>query len=420
MHTLRFRRLTAPRSALIIWLLSITMVPIWISVHVLATVPIYCMVAVIIVVFAVTFGSHHIEFSAFDAYLIAILGVASLAMDDVNRGVLAEMAVRWVLPYFVIRILAAAAGLQFTVDALSVLLAVVGGLAVIELFFAWHPFVNWSVDWNAKSPEFETWHLIQSRGGTDRSTWAFGHSIALGGSLVLAIPFIAHASFRIPWKVLMFIAVGCGIITTGSRGAMLAAALTGCLTMAYLAREQASRTVAVLVAAAATFLVGPHVMPIIEEWAAGSSTEEQVSATYRSYLYETYLPIIKWFGRCPDFFPGNTSLDSVDSAVLYLGVTWGWIITAMIVLPLFVVVARVVAGRGSVPEIALVGQIPLFLTVGLITQYQSMIFIVVGLAVQFIKAEKTNALHLPDRPDIGEDVGSGHRPANADGTISVR
>ncbi|MUL63472.1 hypothetical protein BOO86_03260 [Mycobacterium sp. CBMA 234] len=402
------------------WLLSITMVPIWISVHFIATMPIYSIVATIIIVLAVTVGGQHIQFTAFDAYLLAILGSASLAMDDVNQGVWAEMAVRWVIPYFAIRILAAAAGLQFTIDAISVILAIVGGLAVIELFFSWHPFVNWSVDWNAKSPEFETWHLIQSRGGTDRSTWAFGHSIALGGSLVLSIPFIARASFRIPWKVLMLAAVCAGIFTTGSRGAMMAAALTGCLTMAYLARQQAARTVAVLVATATTFLVGPQVMPVIEEWAAGSSVEEQVSATYRSYLYETYVPIIKWFGRCPDFFPGNTSLDSVDSAVLYLGVTWGWIITALIVFPLLVIVARVVTGNGSTAEIALVGQIPLFLTVGLITQYQSLVFIVVALAVQIAKGEKLELPPTPDRPDAPQNFGLTDYPPKADSAIAER
>ncbi|MDR3662947.1 MAG: hypothetical protein P4L86_21605 [Mycobacterium sp.] len=379
------------------------MVPVWISLHFIATTPIYCIVAVIIIIVAVTVGGHRIEFTAFDAYLVAILGVASLAIDEINQGVWAEMAIRWVIPYFAIRILAAAAGLQFTINAISVFLAVVGVLAVIEFFFFWHPFVNWSVDWNSKSPEFETWHLIQSRGGTDRSTWAFGHSIALGGSLVLSIPFIARTSFRNPWKVLMLVAVGGGIFTTESRGALLAAALTGCLTIAYLAKQPAARTIAVLVAAATTFLVGPKIMPVIEEWAAGSSAEEQVSATFRSYLYETYLPEIRWFGRCPDFFPGNTSLDSVDSAVLYLGVTWGWIVTAMIVLPLLVVVLRVVAGRGSAAEIALVGQIPLFLTVGLITQYQSLIFIAAGLAVQFVKSGKTELAHPHDRSDVRQD-----------------
>ncbi len=413
MHRLPLTRFTAPQLALIAWLLSITMVPIWISVHFVATTPIYSIVAAIIIAVAIILG-YRIRFTLFDGYLVAILVVASLAIDEVNQGVWAEMAIRWVIPYFAIRILATATGLQFTINALSLILAVVGGLAVVEFFFSWHPFVNWTVDWNAKSPEFETWHLIQSRGGTDRSTWAFGHSIALGGSLVLSIPFIARSSFRGPWKVLMFAAIGSGIVTTGSRGAIMAAGVTGCLTIAYLARQQAGRIIAVLAAAASALLIVPKIMPIIEEWAAGTSTEEQVSAIYRSYLYETYLPEIRWFGRYPDFVPGNTSLDSVDSAVLYLGITWGWIITAMIVLPLLVVVLRVVAGRGSAAEIALVGQIPLFLTVGLITQYESLVFIVAGLAVQFIKSEPIVLAHSDDRSDVPQDIDLKGRPIKPD------
>ncbi|MUL76169.1 hypothetical protein [Mycolicibacterium sp. CBMA 226] len=343
----------------------------------------------LLMIITVAIGGHRIEFKIFDGYLILIMSVAALAVDSVNQGMLAEMVVRWLIPYFAIRILAPAAGIRFTIDAISIILAIVGGLAVIEFFFSWHPFVNWSVGWNAKSIEFQTWHQIQTRAGSDRSTWAFGHAIALGGSLSLSIPLIARATFRNAWKVTMFVAVGAGIITSGSRSALLAAALTGGLTIAYTARELANRILAMLIAAATALLIGPQVLPVFQEWAAGASTEEQGSAYFRSYLYELYLPKIQWFGRSPDFFNGTALTDSIDSALLYIGVNWGWIITGIIVFPLLVVVMRVAAGRASAPEIALAGQIPLFLTVALLTQYESLIFIFAGLAVQFTKTTKT-------------------------------
>lgn len=413
MHTLSSRKLTRPQLALLIWLLSIAMVPIWISIRFIATVPIHCVVALLMII-AVAIDGHRIEFHIFDGYLILIVGVALLAVDNVNQGMLAEFVIRWLIPYFAIRILAPAAGIQFTIDAISLMLAIVGGLALIEFLLSWHPFVSWTVEWNAKSTEYQTWHHVQTRAGSDRSTWAFGHAIALGGSLALSIPLIASASFRNGWKVLMLVTVGVGIITTGSRGALLAAALTGILTWIYTARDQANRILAMLVAAGTALLVGPQLVPAIEDWAAGASMEEQGSAYFRSYLYETYLPKIQWFGRAPDFFNSNALKDSIDSALLYIGLNWGWIITGIIVLPLLVVVLRVVASRASAAEIALAGQIPLFLTVALLTQYESLIFIVAGLAVQLGRTEQTTQKEASEPRGIRGETGSMPQATSAD------
>lgn len=387
-----------------VWLLSIAMVPIWISIRFIATVPIHCVVA-LLMISAVVIGGHRIQFHIFDGYLMLIVGVAALAVDPINQGMLAEIVVRWVIPYFAIRILAPAAGIQFTIDAVSLMLAIVGGFAVIELLLSWHPFVTWTVDWNSKSVEYQTWRHVQTRAGSDRSTWAFGHAIALGGSLALSIPLIARSSFRSSWKVLMLVAVGAGIITTGSRGALLAAALTGSLTLAYTARAHAVRILVMLIGAATALVIGPQVTPAIEEWAAGASTEEQGSAYFRSYLYETYLPKIQWFGRSPDFFNSTALRDSIDSALLYIGVNWGWIITGIIVLPLLVVVLRVVSSHASAAEIALTGQIPLFLTVALLTQYESLIFIFAGLAVQLATTEQTKHEEALGTRGIRSDTG---------------
>jgi len=389
------------------------MVPIWISIRFVATIPIHCTVALLAII-AVAIGGHRFQFHIFDGYLILIVGVAALAVDNVNQGMLAEIVVRWIIPYFAIRILAPAAGIQFTVDAISLMLAVVGCLAVIEFLLSWHPFVSWTVDWNSKSNEFQTWHQIQTRGGSDRSTWAFGHAIALGGSLALSIPLIARASFRNSWKIFMFIAVAAGIVTSGSRSAMLAAALTAGLTMAYTAGHQANRILAILTAAATALLIGPRILPAFEQWAAGTSAEEQGSAYFRSYLYELYLPKIQWFGRSPDFFNGTALTDSIDSALLYIGVNWGWIITGIIVFPLLVVIFRVVVGRASGPEIALAGQVPLFLTVALLTQYESLIFIFAGLAVQLAKSEQMPTVDDSEPSDSRADSGSGASSTNAD------
>ena len=57
MRALSSRVITLPEFALMGWLLSITMVPIWISIRFVATIPIHCVVALLAII-AVTLGGH--------------------------------------------------------------------------------------------------------------------------------------------------------------------------------------------------------------------------------------------------------------------------------------------------------------------------------------------------------------------------
>ncbi len=371
-----------PRVGLVLWLLSLTMIPIWFNVHFFTTIPVHCIVAIMVAATAV--GHRRFEFNAFDAYLALFLMVALVAVSYNNSytPMWSEMVVRWATPYFAIRVLAPAAGMRFSTEAFAVVLALVGGLATAEFALVWHPFASWNVNWNSLSAEYATWSPIQNRGGLDRSEWAFGHSIALGGTLALAIPFIARSALRGGWKVLLLLAVGGGIMTTASRSAMLAAAITAFMCLAYTASRRAVRTVAVLVLVA-TLIAAPFVAPTLQDWAEGSSVEAQTSASYRNDLYTAYAPLIEWFGRSARYFASRGAVtDSVDSAVLHIGLNFGWVVLALALLPLLACVVRVAAGRATTAEIALVGQIPLLTTVALITQYQSFVFIVVGFAVQ--------------------------------------
>jgi hypothetical protein len=124
------------------------------------------------------------------------------------------------------------------------------------------------------------------------------------------------------------------------------------------------------------------IAPRLQEWARGASAEEQQSFEYRNYLYSTFISGIEWFGRSPVY--GSTKNQSTDSAILQLGLGFGWLVLITALLPLALSVVRLLSGRGSIAEIALVGQIPLFVSVALITQYESMIFFVAGLAVQMV------------------------------------
>ncbi|MDX1888202.1 O-antigen ligase family protein [Mycolicibacterium sp. 050158] len=387
-----------PRLAFCVWLTSVTMVPIWISVHVLANVPIHCVVAVMAV--AATIGRSNVKFSVFDAYFIAFLTVAMLAvyLDNSNAALWAQMVVRWAIPFLAIRVLVSCTGMKFAVDAVAVAFALVGAFAVVEFVMAWHPFVNW----NYYTPEFAAWHPIQTRGGLDRSEWAFGHSIALGGSLALSIPFILRSSFSRAWRALFLVFVVAGIVTTASRGSLIAAGLTGAICLIYASKQPAVRSTMVVLVLVSAMIVGPLIAPILQTWALGSSNEEQGSANYRNDLYSTYLPAIQWFGRSPSYHTDGSEAQSIDSAILRIGLEFGWLVLALALAPLVVVLVRVVLGRASTAEIGLLGQVPLFATVALITQYESIVFMVAGLAVQSAVVQRNK--HVPAAAPMADRV----------------
>jgi hypothetical protein len=134
-----------------------------------------------------------------------------------------------------------------------------------------------------------------------------------------------------------------------------------------------------------------------------AGNEQQQSIAYRNFLYTTYSSAIQWVGQSP-LAP---SIASADSTFLHIGLQFGWIVLIAVLVPLGVCAIRVMVGRGSVAEIAIVGQLPLFLTVALITQYEFMVFFVAGIAVQLAISQKLMAVK-------GATDGTPLRPAEQD------
>lgn len=374
-----------PKLSYVVWLLSLTMVPIWISIDLAANVPAHCIVALLAI--AATLPRTNLTFTKYDAYFLVFLflSFAAVLIGGSTSASWAQILLRWGIPYLAARVLVSAVGVRFAVNAIAIILGVVGGLAVLELVLSWHPFSGLST----ASLEYEIWNTIQVRSGIDRSEWAFGHSIALGGSLAMSIPFILRSSLGNALKLVLFVMVLLGIISTASRGALIAAAFTAAICLLYLARNRVARTAGLLVMTVAALLAVSAVDTLLQGWARGSTDEEQSSFEYRNYLYSTFLPEIEWFGRSPIYVAGATRNQSTDSAILQLGLSFGWVVLIGALLPLALGVVRVVVGRASTPEIAIVGQIPLFTTVALITQYESLIFVVAGTAVQMLIDKKT-------------------------------
>lgn len=372
-----------PRLALVVWMLSLVMLPIWISIDFFASVPAHCVVAILAI--AATMRRTRPSLTSADTYFAVFLAAcfAAVLFGGSSAGLWAEILIQWGIPYMTARVLLLATGIRFTVNVIAVIFGLIGALAVLELLLTWHPFVGWHVS----STQFEYWHAIQARNGTDRSEWAFGHSIALGGSLALSIPFITRSSFSAFVKVVLLISVSAGIAATASRGAFIAAAFTALVCLLYVARQRIVRTATLLLTLMVAFLVTSSLGPLVQSMTRGTTQEEQWSYDHRDDLYSTYLSAIEWFGKSPLYLTDGTGYYSTDSALLRVGLQFGWVVLVLAVIPLVLTIFRVVAGRASIGEIAIVGQLPLLATVALITQYQSLIFFAVGIAVQMTMAK---------------------------------
>lgn len=384
---------TAPRLARVaqvIWLISLTMVPIWVGVDLVASIPVQCIVAIIAVFVAQR--SVHSRFTMFDAYFVMLLSLsfAVVLVGGSNWAWWAQIPVRWVIPYLAARVLVSAVGIRFTVDAIALVFGIVGMLAIVELLISWHPFAGLITS----TPEYAIWSEIQIRGGRERSEWAFGHSIALGGSLSMSIPFILNSSYRTGTKLGLVTLVGAGIVATGSRGAVVAGCATAAICVIYRLKSRTARTFASILVLITGLLTAPIITPVLESFGL-STLEEQESLTYRNILYSTYLTEMNPFGQSPIIW----AIKSNDSAFLQIGLQMGWVFLSMMLIPILLIVIRVLTGNASIAEISVVGQLPLFFTVALITQFELFVFFVVGIAVQMALARgPTHGCSAKGRP----------------------
>jgi hypothetical protein len=119
---------------------------------------------------------------------------------------------------------------------------------------------------------------------------------------------------------------------------------------------------------------------------AAAGAEATDSAGYRLDLL-ALLPTLQPFGlasstvRLPNGQHLFGSFKSIDNALLLLGLQYGWVPLALVVLLLATGLWCLLSGRVTAPTIAVVAQIPAFVTVALITQYSTLMWFVGGLAV---------------------------------------
>jgi hypothetical protein len=379
-----------PRTALVVWLLSFAFVPIWIGIRVLGFVPVLSLVAVLALI--ATTGNKKWSFSKIDLVIIGmiVLGFLGVQFSTSSQSVWLSMITQWGLSYLAGKALIHEVGIQFTNGAFAIIFSLVGLLAIFEFIANWHPFVGLASD----NSLYTLWSPIQIRGGQSRSEWAFGHSIALGGALCMAIPFIMATNTKALNKATMLLAVFGGIAVTFSRASLLAGGITLLLSILLLTGITRRQKIGMF------FLIGVAsavALPTIGGVFDAAGTEASDSSEYRGRLLEligTLIPI----GRSPiaqvsqDGSVTYLGFGSIDNSFLELGLGFGWMVMTLALVPFVILTFRAIKRRSSVAEIALLGQVPIVVSLAMITQWQSMLWMLGGfsVAIASIKAKPTS------------------------------
>ena len=416
----------APRVALAGWLLAVCAVPVWAGVvvvinwepHVVATLG---LAVSLVLALAAGRGAESVRLTWADG-LMAVFVAVSLVPALAGRADISEvfqLLVGWFVPFLAGRVIGHRVPVVQVYGAFAAAFTVVGVLTLVEFVTGWNPFVLIPGSNDLYGP----WSPIQVRGGQARAEGAFGHSIALGASLALAAPLTLAAPFRTGVRLLMVAVQLAASVVTFSRIGLATAVLGVVLTVLAVrtglpAQLRWAIAGALVVGAAASASLLTSVFA-----AAGSEATD--SADYRVDLL-ALLPSVRLFGhadslqRSPTGEQSFGSFQSVDNALLLVALDYGWVPVALVLVLLLTAVGAAVTRRATPPTLALVAQLPAFVSVALITQYATLAWFIAGLAVYSQAAAQrptdgrpaSPADGMPERsPEIG--MGGGHPPIPA-------
>jgi hypothetical protein len=375
-----------PRVAMGLWLLVLTGVPYWVGTNDYAYLPPATIVGSALLVRLWHRGRTQV--SPADLFVVLFFALATLVVFTGSGGLgsWTAMVLQWGLAYLIGRLLPPAAGLRWTADFFAWVMVAIAALAIIEYWFGWHPFVHLV---GPDAAQAAVWAPVQTRAGVTRSEWAFGHSIVLGVALAASIPFLVTVQRGRRWRFPALAVVILGVLTSFSRGAMIAAGVTLLLCGYTLVRDLRAKVRAgllVLLAAAAAVVV-----PLL---ITAQDQEAESSTGYRLSLFEQLLSgDLRAFSTAAGISPGQyggdyRGFDSIDNTFFAVAITYGWMLALLMLGGVLTAIARSVARRASVPEVAIAGQFPALLTVALITQYQMIIWFLLGMGVTWAQVHR--------------------------------
>jgi hypothetical protein len=396
-----------PRVGLVLWLLVLALVPIWFGVTFIAYFPPASAVGFVVLAGLATALPSRFTLADLLVGFFFVSCVVPIAIGGGTLSTLFGAVAIWFVAYGIGRLAPVSIDLDWIYAAVAVIFTVVAALAIIEFVFDFHLYTRLAVPNGA----YDAWGQIQVRGALARSEGAFGHSIALGASIALAVPLALGSRFSAWTRIGMTVVMLGGTMATLSRVAIISAALGVVLTIAFV-RTEAVRKVRWPMVGAMT-LSALVVVPFLWRFFAGAGDEAARSAEYRTRLPEL-LPSVNALGlsplvyRSPDGEVYYGQFQSIDSQLIFTALTYG-AFALMFGLALLLLAALTVGvGRATPPVVSIVAQVPALATVALITQYSMMFWFVAGLAVAST-SHRMNAgpVHVP----------SGERDVAADPTV---
>lgn len=361
-----------PQVAILLWLSAVVFIPEWTRLTVLGELSLepatYIGVPVLIGLLVARRGEGHLTAIDYTLSFTLLFIAAQYALGLTYFQITKEAFTVWLLGYIFGR-----EATQPIKSAFVIFMTIVAVWGTIEYALDWHAFANWF------PKASHTWNLLQERGGAVRSEAMFGHAIAYGASLAMAIPFAQR--FRFGWVIQVLLLAG--ILVSISRGPMLAGVLTLVLTALFLARgKHRARTTGLSVAG------GVAVYLVFSEFVSSSGFDRDTeSSTFaRSLQLDTYAGSLRVFTSSLDSIVDDT----IDNTPLRLAVNFGILTAVLVLLPVIVACTVLLRGPAGPAVVAIVGQIPVLVVTSLITNWSVLIFFLMGMVVSEIGKPRTD------------------------------
>ena len=390
----------SPRLAVVVAIAALCLLPVWVGARLGFNGNLFLPAGVLVAV-AVTVAllpARGFRPSPADAMLglLVLLALVSFLTDDPTLALtfLVTPFAYFVAGYALGRMATVRLGLPQIHRIVAFAFTVVAALALVEYLTGWNPFVLLRVD----GSQFAEWGTIQERGGLARAEGAFGHSIALGASLAMAIPLTIASTIRFPIRAGMVVLMLAATVVTFSRIGIISAAIGVVLTALFLREGLERRQRAVLLGG--MLVVALAALPLVSSVFSSAGDEAADSAGYRGDL----LPLIAQANLVgfSDLVQRSASgqlsfgpFRSIDSQFVLTALSSGLIALAIVLLALLVAVVLCIRRRATAATIALVAQIPALATVALITQYSIVLWFVVGIAATVQIAMRRAAASAP-------------------------
>lgn len=374
-----------PLVGLVTYVALLAMVPAWLGMQVVVFVTPATGVGVALVLAA--WRRVDLRVHAVDLVMLGVVlaVVTAFAVGDIPLAPTYAVLVGWLVPYAVGRVVSLRLHPSVIATVVGAVLGVVALLGLLEHLTGTNLFVGLGAGSPfAEGSGYRIWSVIQERGGQARVEVAFGHSIALGATLGLAVPFLWVSRLRPVLKGAALLAVGACSVFTYSRIGMISVGLALVLSLVLLGHAVTRRfrvTVSVALAVAAAVVV-----PTALEVFSSAGDEAEGSAQYRGDL-TSLVPRMAWLGQsaaAAQDAAGTRSFggfESIDSALILVGLTYGLLPLLLLLAAACAAVVGLLRRRREAPLVAVVALLPALTSVAFITQFTTFFWFVVGLAV---------------------------------------